>query len=306
MVYKIVRGNSFWLHVVAQKQELSKDFKALVPCDFSVAEDIQVELTDGMESLCRLKHEVAGVWNNELVCKIPSDLELGCYGIRVTCTIDGIPTVSAERKLLNVVSNNAQSRVPMGVVEGASTGFLNFRYYIATENITVCPITYSVDDVKLSSQPTAVKNGERLQLTLTPEDGFSLGLVKVIMAGDDVTNAVYKSGVVDIPAVSGWVTIMANGDQQQYYYGASAASEICQLDINTLTRADDNIVGKSITIATTDEADRAWIVSRVPVVLMQAGFELEMNQQKLGDLYYYWSDPLVAADDNVYVIKIKE
>lgn len=31
-----------------------------------------------------------------------------------------------------------------------------------------------------------------------------------------------------------------------------------------------------------------------------------MNTTKLGDLYYYWSDELVAGDDNEYQIKLKE
>ena len=79
-----------------------------------------------------------------------------------------------------------------------------------------------------------------------------------------------------------------------------------ELNMEDLTMLEDTLVGKTLTIETTDEKPYIWFVSRQPLTFVQCGFEASMNTTKLGDLYYYWSDELVAGDDNEYQIKLKE
>ena len=44
MIYKIVQGNSFKLHVLVRKMDVSKEFQRLIDFDMNLATDISVEL----------------------------------------------------------------------------------------------------------------------------------------------------------------------------------------------------------------------------------------------------------------------
>ena len=79
-----------------------------------------------------------------------------------------------------------------------------------------------------------------------------------------------------------------------------------ELNMSDLTMYEGTLVGQTLTIATTEEKPYIWFASRQPLVFSQCGFEASLNTTKLGDLYYYWSDELVAGDDNEYQIKLKE
>ena len=56
-----------------------------------------------------------------------------------------------------------------------------------------------------------VDNDSALTINLTPDDGYTLGTVKVRMGADDVTASVYTDGVITIPAVTGDLYIIATG-----------------------------------------------------------------------------------------------
>lgn len=306
MIYKIVQGNSFKLHILVRKLDLSKEFQRLIDFDMSQASDIKVSLEGCFCEQTDIPITVTGVQKNVLVCDVPNTLELGRYNVRVSWTVDSHKMVSVERNLLQIVPYNSNVSIPIGMVEGENTGMFDLRYYIVTENISLCPIAYVLDDVTLSNHPDAIKNGEKFEATLTAEAGFNIGFVKVVMNGVDITEESYKDNKIVIPAVSGYVTIMANGDDDVYYYGATDAKDVGELNMEDLSKAKGDIVGKSITVSTTEDKPYIWFVSRVPVVFYQAGFDAAMNNTKVGDLYFYWSDELVAGDDNTYNAKLKE
>ena len=153
-----------------------------------------------------------------------------------------------------------------------------------------------------------ISNGKKLEAEFIPIEGFSIGQVKIIMDGKDVTDEYYNSTThkVFIPAVSGYVTITASGTVKASYYGASSAKNMGELNMSDLTMYEGTLVGQTLTIATTEEKPYIWFASRQPLIFSQCGFEASLNTNKLGDLYYYWSDELVAGDDNEYQIKLKE
>lgn len=305
VVYKIVRGNGFWLHVLVEKVDMSKEFKRLIPCDLSLATDIKVKLSGfgcyKMETI----PIVEGLLNNELVCYIPSDLELGLYDITVSWKLNGVDMSSTERNFLMIVEHNNKVKIPIGVVDGETSGMFNLRYFIVTENQSTCIIQYSLDHVKSDNDITAVANGKPYTATLTGEDGYAVGVVKVIMNGDDITHDVYKDGIINIPAVSGFVVIMASGDKDIYYYGASSAASLKELNLGDLTAQHGDIVGKTLNVTTTKEKCYVWFVSHVPVDFTQAGLQALLNHQELGDFHYYWSDELVPGEDNIYTAKLR-
>lgn len=306
MIYKIVQGNSFKLHILVRKLDMSMDFNRLVDFDLTKATDIKVELACCFSEPIAVTATVSGILGNVLVCDIPSTLDLGRYDVLVSWKYNDYDMVSRERGILQIVSNNAKVKLPIGIVHGETSGLFDLRYYIVTENQSLCPITYVLDDVSLSSSPDKIANGEKFETTINPSEGFNIGLVKVIMDGNDITKDVFSGNKISIPAVSGYLVIMVNGDNDVFYYGATSASGIEDFNIEDLTRATGDLVGKSITVTTTEDAPYIWFITRVPVVFYQSGFEAAMNQTKLGDLYYYWSDELVPGDDNEYNIKLKE
>ena len=242
----------------------------------------------------------------------------------VSWKYDGSEMVSIERNLLRIVEHNSISNVPIGVTEGEHTGLFNLRYYIVTSNQSTCQVSFIVDNAKFSytiNEETqtvenqenfvingTVKNGKKLEAEFLPIEGFSIGQVKIIMDGKDVTDEYYNSTThrVFIPAVSGYVTITASGTVKASYYGASAAKNMSELNMSDLTMYEGTLVGQTLTIATTEEKPYIWFASRQPLVFSQCGFDASLNTTKLGDLYYYWSDELVAGDDNEYQIKLKE
>ncbi len=306
MVYKIVQGNSFKLHILVRKLDVSKEFNRLVDFDLTKATDIKVRLSCCFGEPITVDTSISGIQGNVLVCDIPGSLDMGRYDVSVSWKYNGYDMVSKERGILHIVSSNSKVKLPIGIVEGETSGLFDLRYYIVTENQSLCPVTYVLDDVSLSNSPDRIANGEKFETTISPSEGFNIGLVKVIMDGNDITKEVFSGNKISIPAVSGYLVIMVNGDDDVSYYGATAASGIGDFNIEDLTRATGDLVGKSITVTTTEDAPYIWFVTRVQVVFYQAGFEAAMNQTKIGDLYYYWSDELVPGDDNVYNVKLKE
>lgn len=323
MIYKIVQGNSFKLHIMVRKMDVSKEFQRLVDFDMNLATDIKVELSGCFCNTISVPVQVAGIQGNVLICDIPSTLDYGNYNVRVSWKYDGSEMVSIERNLLRIVEHNSMSNVPIGITEGEHTGLFNLRYYIVTENQSTCPISFIVDNAKFSYTINGetqmvenqenfvingtISNGKKLEAQFMPIEGFSIGQVKVIMDGKDVTAEYYNSNThkVFIQAVSGYVTITASGTVKASYYGASSAKNMSELNMEDLTLMEGTLVGQTLTIETTEEKPYIWFASRQPLVFNQCGFETSMNTTKLGDLYYYWSDELVAGDDNEYQIKLK-
>lgn len=324
MIYKIVQGNSFKLHIMVRKMDVSKEFQRLVDFDMNLATDIRVELSGCFCNTISVPVQVAGIQGNVLICDIPSTLDYGNYNVRVSWKYDGSEMVSIERNLLRIVEHNSMSNVPIGITEGEHTGLFNLRYYIVTDNQSTCPVSFIVDNAKFSytineetqmvdSQESfvinaTISNGKKLEAQFMPIEGFSIGQVKVIMDGKDVTAEYYNSNThkVFIPAVSGYVTITAIGTVNASYYGASSAKNMSELNMEDLTLMEGTLVGQTLTITTTEEKPYIWFASRQPLVFNQCGFEASMNATKLGYLYYYWSDELIAGDDNEYQIKLKE
>lgn len=304
MIYKIVQGNAFKLHILVRKMEMSKEFNRLVDFDMTQASDIKVELQCCFDDSIIVPTSIGGIEHNVLVCNIPSTLEIGNYNVAVSWTYEGYAMKSVERNILQIIETNQRVKVPVGVFQGETVGMFDLRYYMVTKNQSDCTFVYSLDDVTLSSTPATLKLGEKFEATLTPAEGFNIGLVKVVMDGADITRDAYKDGKIEIPAVSGYVSIMANGDDNIYYYGATSTKNMCQFNMDDLTKFVGDMVDKSITITTTKDKPYIWFASRVPVIFTQSGFTANLNSTKVGDIYYYWSDELKAGE-YTYNAKLK-
>ena len=178
MIYKIVQGNSFKLHILVRKMDVSKEFQRLVDFDMSLATDIRVELSGFCCDAISVPVQVAGIQGNVLICDIPSTLDYGNYNVRVSWKYDGSEMVSIERNLLRIVDHNSQSNIPVGIVEGEHTGLFDLRYYIVTDNQSTCPISFIVHNAKFSytinGETQLVENQENFMLNGAISNGKKL------------------------------------------------------------------------------------------------------------------------------------
>lgn len=76
-------------------------------------------------------------------------------------------------------------------------------------NASVYRVEQSLTHVNASSQASIVAAGAAYSLTLTPEQGYTLGAVIVTMGGEDVTATAYSNGAVTIDEVTGDIRITA-------------------------------------------------------------------------------------------------
>lgn len=323
MIYKIVQGNSFKIHILVRKLDISKDFQRLTDFDLNQATDIKVELIGYFDEPIQIPTKVSGVLGNILVCDIPPTLEQGIYSIKASWKFHGSDMVSTERKIIRIVAHNSQCYIPTGIVEGETAGLFDLRYYVVTDNQSTCLLSFVMDNIKFTysingekkevdmttplSYSTSIQNGSNLEVELNPVEGYNIGAVIVCMNGMDCTADYFDKDKkkILIPAVSGYVDIFANGDNNVCYYGPSASRNMSELNIEDLIKKEGDLVNKTINIETTENKPFVWFVSRIPLVFYQAGFEASMNSTKLGDLYYYWSDELIPGNDNIYSIKLK-
>lgn len=300
-LYRIVEGNDVELHVVVRKRDVSRDYERLVDYDLRGAEELQAVLVGGYDTVA-VSAEVKGAWGNEVVCHLPEYLEPDVYDLRLSWRMDGRYMQSVERRVVQVVTHNGQTRVPMGLLEGEPGGLLDLRFYLVTANQSQCVVRFMLDNVTCDKEDMTMKNGETLEAALTGLLGYSVGRVAVVMNGVDITDEAYdaESGRVTIAAVSGWVTVTAKGRLSEAYTGASAATDVAALDLDSLTKGGA-VKGRTVTVVTTDDEPVVWIVTRERVSFMQGGLEAAMHSQRVGDLWYYWSDELTAGE-NVYEV----
>ncbi len=106
-------------------------------------------------------------------------------------------------------------RAPEYTIDSApNTGEYPYQISYVDELPTlVGPGTYSVTqnltNVTSNYSETTVYTNDSLAVTLTAEDGYTLGTVTVTMGGTDITSDVYNNGVVSISKVTGAVVITA-------------------------------------------------------------------------------------------------
>lgn len=118
MIYKIVQGNSFKLHILVRKPDISSESNMLIDFDMTKATDIKVSLVCNFgESTIILAH-VSMALPNVVVCDVPSTLDIGNYNVSVQWRMDGNDMASVEKNLFRIVEYNSQAQYPICMVEG--------------------------------------------------------------------------------------------------------------------------------------------------------------------------------------------
>lgn len=223
MIYKIVQGNSFILHISISKVGLQANKQYLADLDLSQASGLSVWLTDMFGGGIKLDVNTSTKSTNEILAKIPSNLDCGIYGIKLSGTYNGIDFSSVEQRLFSIVASNREGHIPIGVIDGEIGGLVYAKYWIelngeeetilsyygalSTKNAKDIDIAYlnvysgamnnksftikttSVNDIIWFVSPTPLsftQNGLPLELTMTQENGMYYYNTDELTEGDNV------------------------------------------------------------------------------------------------------------------------
>lgn len=86
------------------------------------------------------------------------------------------------------------------------------------------------------------------------------------------------------------------------YYGVASATKAEQCNVFTLEKILADSVDVTLTIPT-EESDVVWFVSDVPLSFVQSNLTLNLEEEHLGDYYYYHTVPLQAVDFEVSIVE---
>lgn len=118
MIYKIVQGNSFKLHILVRKPDISSESNMLIDFDMTKATDIKVSLVCNFGESTIIPAHVSMALPNVVVCEVPSTLDIGNYNVSVSWRMDGNDMASVEKNLFRIVEYNSQAQYPICMVEG--------------------------------------------------------------------------------------------------------------------------------------------------------------------------------------------
>lgn len=326
-IYKIVKGNSFVLHIQMQKAYISKNKQLLEDIDVSAINNLEVLLTDIFgDEVARMKiidiDKSSEARHNEISVLFPNcNIDEGIYGVTVKGKYSGKDICSIEKKLFRIVGRNGKSHVPLGIVEGEMGGMYNTKYWIElnTEEdadidntsvyleTTPSVITYDGNEHKIVLS-WSIKNKDKdiIPTSLQLIEGDNILELDVNTNNFEVTRTevgVYEFHV--LATINGSIyKATARTRIGSSLYGASSASNAIDLDLSYLNGSNESLVGKELTVRTTEQNDTVWFVSLVPLRFIQANIEADFHETIIGSLYYYNSDPLIVGD-NTYTIKAK-
>ncbi len=117
----------------------------------------------------------------------------------------------------------------------APTNKIRYRCYDPNKYLTYCNLTkissgstdtyytirYYLHDSTSSNTSTSIKKGSSYSTTITPKNGYRVNSISCMMGGNDVSNSVVSGTAVNIPNVTGDVSVLVDteaiGDTNTYY-----------------------------------------------------------------------------------------
>ena len=118
MVYKILKGNSFYLHVLIDKVEITEGSRRSTPVDVLGLQDLVVKMLGDFYCCETYVLKEAKRTRSEVVCLIPPTMDIGNYSLQVAWRAGEKQLTSKERGIVQIVSDNRQTMVPAGVMDG--------------------------------------------------------------------------------------------------------------------------------------------------------------------------------------------
>ena len=151
-LYKIVKGNSFILHIEMQKANISQNKQMLEDLDVTKIDGLGIFLSDMFGEDIQIGRKPSNLYiqesdairlcGNEISVRFPSFLNEGIYGITIRGKYNGNDICSIEKKLFRIIERNGKSHIPLGVVEGEQGGLYNAKYWIELKNFSTDYLYY--------------------------------------------------------------------------------------------------------------------------------------------------------------------
>lgn len=121
-------------------------------------------------------------------------------------------------------------------------------------------VTQTLTKITSSFTGDTVNNGAAFTATLTPDTGYELDSVEVLMGGTDITSTAYNNGVVNIASVTGDVAITAVGVAIPTY-------AVTQTLTNVTSSFTDDTVEEGAAFTATLTPDAGYTISTVEVLM---------------------------------------
>lgn len=315
--FKIAKGNSFLLHINMQKIYVSQNTQTTKVFDISNIAGLTLSLATAFSEEMQISTSgQVAVTKDEIQVSIPGCLNEDVYDIIIRGRYNGEDICYRRKNLFRIVSSNKKSCLPPGKLEGETEGIFRTQYWIEL----------NVPDVKLEliAEPSLiVYDDTEHQIKLSwkvLEDGNEIipDSVTVSHDGQSTSFSVEQKEMTvtlkDLGKYEYQLSAEANGHtyttaaeidiRKIAWYGASSVSDASSLDLDTLNHDLSTLVNQQISVKTTDTEDTVWFVSEVPLQFIQANLAVELNEENIDGVYYYYTDPLEAGD-NVFDIKSK-
>lgn len=315
--FKIIKGNSFVLHIALQKIYVSKDTQMPKGYDISRINGLSVSLVSmfGSETPLDINDHVTTT-DNDIQVSFPSNMDEGIYGITIKGRYSNQDFCCTEEKLFRIVQNNGRSYIPLGVVEGEIGGMFKTQYWIELGKPEI--------NVEFLASPDMIVydgNAHNVSLSWTIlEDGSEASPTKISLTHNGETTdypAEQKEVTMLLTELGAYhykleieiygITYVLEKDvvvRKIAYYGASHTTNPASLDLTTLNDDLSTLAGHRVNVQTTDTDDTIWFVSEVPLRFVQANLELELTEAVVDGVYYYNTVPLEAGD-NEFLISAK-
>lgn len=229
MVYKILKGNSFYLHVLIDKVEMTWGSRRSASVNVLGLQDLVVKMLGDFYCCETYVLKEVKRTRSEVVCLIPPTMDIGNYSLQVKWKDGEKQLTSKERGIVQIVSDNRQTMVPAGVIDGEFTGLYNLRYYI-TNDLSTSAIPNNTDmdirdiDIRdINVLKSYILGNEPMRLRLV-DNGKPVGVID--MWSDDshhqlwqVVRTSYVLENFDINTMTGDLTAHSpHSDGQSYEY----------------------------------------------------------------------------------------
>lgn len=129
-IFKIVKGNSFVLHIYMQKASIDQNGQAEVNLAVASVNGLKVSLFSLADlRVINVPYVFTDV-TNEIRVTFPAILKEGSYDIIISGTYEDQEMNCIEHCVLTIVDGNCQDKVPVGIVDGEQGNMYNASYMV--------------------------------------------------------------------------------------------------------------------------------------------------------------------------------
>ena len=174
---------------------------------YNLKNDLDLDGALTSEGVVRGCNSIYGYTINPSVTSIAANGLNALYAIvELRCLPTTAPTATNTNAFTSL-NANCVIKVPIGSL--ASYQDAAYWSALASQMVEAATVTMTLTKVTSSNKKRMTDKNASYTTTLTADEGYTLGTPVIKMGGTDITSSVYSDGVVNIPSVTGNITITA-------------------------------------------------------------------------------------------------